>query len=75
MTLMWRFKVTKGQIDYAILFATYELIFVLYSDQIVISHMHPVYQQLTLIWLFKVTKGQTDYSIWSATHDFPITVL
>ena len=32
MTLIWRFKVTKGQTDYAIRSATYDLLLVFYNN-------------------------------------------
>ena len=69
MTLIWPFKVTKRQSDYAIRFATYKLLLVFYSNYSAISHGNPVFQQMTLIWLFKVTKGQSDYAILFATYD------
>ena len=70
MTLIWPFKVTKGQTDYAIRFATYHFLYVFYSNYSAISHGNPVFQQMTLIWSFKVTKGQTDHAIRTATYDF-----
>ena len=69
MTLIWPFKVTKGRTDYAIRPATYDLLFVFYSNYNDISHGNPVSQQMTLIWPSKVTKGRTDYAILSATYD------
>ena len=69
MTLIWPFKVTKGQTDYAIRSATHDLLFVFYTNYSAISHGNPVLQQMTLIWPFRVTKGQSDYAIRFATHD------
>ena len=69
MTLIWPFKVTKSQTDYAIRSATYDLLLVFYSNYSAISYGNPVFQQMTLIWPFKVTKGQTDYAFRSATYD------
>ena len=66
MTLIWPFKVTKGQTDYAIRSATHDLLFVFYSNYSAISLGNPVFQQMTLIWPFKVTKGRGDYAIRSA---------
>ena len=70
MTLMWPFKVSKGQTDNAIRFATHDLLLVFYSNNSAISHRNPVFQQMILIWPFKVTKGQTDYAIRFATYHF-----
>ena len=70
MTLIWPFKVNKGQTDFFILFATYDLLSVFYSNYSAISHGNPVSQQMTLIWPSKVTKGQTDFTILFVTYDF-----
>ena len=70
MTLIWPFKVTKGQTDYAILFTTHDFLSVLYSNYSANSHENPVSQQMTLIWPSKVTKGKTDYAIRFANNDF-----
>ena len=69
MTLIWRFKVIKGQTDYAIGFATYHFLYVFYSNYSAISHGNPVFQQMTLIWPFKVSKGQTYNAIRFTTND------
>ena len=55
MTLIWPFKVSKGQTDYATLFAIYDFRSVFYSNYSAISHGNPVFQQMTLIWPSKVT--------------------
>ena len=68
MTLIWTFKVTEGQTDYAIRSATYDFLFVFYSNYGAVSHRNPIFQQ-TLIWPFRLTKGQTDYAIRFATYD------
>ena len=70
MTLIWLFKVTKGQPYYAIRSAMYDFLLVFYSNYSAILYGNPFFQQMTLIWPFKVTKGQPDYAIWSATYDF-----
>ena len=70
MTLIWPFKVTKGQTDYTIWFAPYHFLYTFYSNYSAISHGNPVFQQMTLIWPFKVTKGQTVYTIWFAPYHF-----
>ena len=72
MTLIWPFKVTEGQTDYVIRYATYDFLLVFYSNYSAISLGKPVFQQMTLIWPFKVTKGQSDYAILSATYDLLI---
>ena len=51
MTLIWPVKVTKAQTDCPIRFATYEFLYVSYSNYSVISHRNPVFHQMTLIWL------------------------
>ena len=38
MTLIWPFKVTQGQTDYAIGFTTYHFLYVFYSNYSAISH-------------------------------------
>ena len=43
MTLIWPFKVTKGQTDCAIWFATYDLLLVFYSYYSAISHGNPAF--------------------------------
>ena len=68
MTLIWSFKVTKSQTDYAIRIATYKLLFLFFSNYSSISHRNRVFQQMTLIWPFKDTKGQTDYAIRFTTY-------
>ena len=73
MTSIRPFKVTKGQTDYAILFATYDFLSVLYSNYSALSHGNPVFEHMTSIWPFKVTKRQTDHSIRSATYNFLLT--
>ena len=75
MTLIWPFKVTKGQTDYAIRFTTYDFLLVFYSNYSAISHGNPVFQQMTLIWPFKVTIGQPDYAIRSATLETKLFVM
>ena len=74
MTLIWPFKVTKGQTDNSIRSATHDSLLTFYSNYSAISHGNPVFQQMTLIWTFMVTKGQTDNSIRSATYDFLLTL-
>ena len=69
MTLIWPFKVIKGQTDYTIRFASYELLYVFYSNHCAISHRNQVFQQITLIWPSKITKGQTDYTIRFASYE------
>ena len=69
MTLIWPFKVTKGQTDNTIQSATYHLLLVFYSNYSAISHGNPASQQMTLICPFKLTKRQSDYAIRSATLD------
>ena len=70
MTLIWPFRVTKGQTNHAIRFATYHFLYMFYSNYSAISQGNPVSQQMTLIWPFKVTKGQTDHAIGFATYHF-----
>ena len=70
MPLIWPLKVIKNQTDYAIRSATYDLLFVFYSNYNAISHENLVFQQITLIWPYKVTKGQTDYAIRSAIYAY-----
>ena len=70
MTLIWPSKVTKGQTDYGIGFATYHFLYVFYSNYSAISHENPVFQQMTSIRPFKVTKVQTEYAIRFATYHF-----
>ena len=69
MTLIWSFRATKGQTDYAIQSAICHLLLVFYSYHSAISHGNPVFQQMTLVWPSNVIKGQGDYAIRSATHD------
>ena len=69
MTLIWPFKVTKGQTSYAFGFATHDLLLVFCSNYSAISLANPVFQQMTSIWPSKVTKGQTDYAFRLATYD------
>ena len=45
MILIWPFKVTKGQTDYAIRFATYHFLYVFYSDYCAISHGNPFFSR------------------------------
>ena len=73
MTLIWSSKVTNGQTDYFIRFATNDFLLTFHSNCSAISQRDRVFLQMTFIWLFKVTKGQTDYSIRSATKDFLLT--
>ena len=70
MTLIRPFKVTNGQTDYAIWFASHDFLLVFYRNYSAISHGNPVFQPMTVIWPLKVTKGQTDNAIWSATYHF-----
>ena len=70
MTLIWPFKVTKGQTDYGIRFAKYHFLCVFYSNYSAISHGNTIFQQMTLIWPVKVIKGQTDHAIRTGTYDF-----
>ena len=69
MTVFWLFKVTKGQADNAIRFATHDSLLVFYCNYSAISFGNPVFQQMTSIWPFKVTKGQSDHAIRFATHE------
>ena len=69
MTYIWPFKVTKGQTDNAIRFATHDFLPVFYGNYNAILHGNPVFLQTTLIWPFKVTRGQTDYAILFAIHN------
>ena len=69
MTSNWPLKVTKGQTDNVIRFATHDLLLVFYSNYSAISHGNSVFQQMTMIWPFKVTEGQTDYAFRFATYD------
>ena len=71
MTLIWPFKVTKSQTEYAIGFAQYHFLYVFHSNYSAISHGNPVFQQMALIWPFKVTKGRTDYTNGFAPYHFP----
>ena len=68
MALIWPFKVTQGQTDYALRFATYEFLLMFYSIYCAIPHGNRVFQQMTFICPFKVTKSQTDYAIRFATY-------
>ena len=70
MTLIWPFKVIKGQTDFDIGFATFHFLYVFYSNCSAISQGNPIFQQMTLIWPFKVTKGQTDCAIGFGTYHF-----
>ena len=70
MTLIWPFKVTKGQTDYAILFATFEFLSVFHNKYSAISLGNPVFPQIALIWPLEVTKGQIGYAFRSATYNF-----
>ena len=56
MTLIWGFKVSKGQTGYAILFATYDFLSVFYSNYGDISHGNPVFQLFTSIWISRSSK-------------------
>ena len=69
MTLIWPSKVTKGESDYTIWFASYDILYMFNSNYSAISHRNPVFYKMTLIWPFKVTKGQTDYTIRFASHE------
>ena len=70
MTLIWPFKVTKGQTDNAIRFVTYQFLYV-FIVTIALSRTESCFQQMTLIWPFKVTRGRTDLAICFTTHYFP----
>ena len=70
LSLIWPFKFNQGRTEYAFRFATYQFLYVFYSNSSAISHVNPVFQQVTLIWPFKLTQGQTEYAFRFVTYHF-----
>ena len=61
MTLIWPFKVTKGQTDLAIPTATYDFLLVLYSNYSAISHL----ENVGIEEIMKIHKTQS-----TPTHEY-----
>ena len=61
MTLIWPFKVTKGQTDFAIRTATYVFLLVLYSNYSAISHL----ENVGIEEIMKIHKTQS-----TPTHEY-----
>ena len=68
--LTWNSQGQQCQTDIAILYATYDFLFVFYSNHNDLAQKPCFSAHMTLIWPFKVTKGQTNYAIRFTTYHF-----